>query len=185
MYTDTKVYFMRHAETKLNRQKCFAGITETNITGKGAIEARKNFPFKENDFDVYYCSPLSRTRQTLDAVLPNHPEPIIDSRIIERDFGLWKGVPYQSVSDWLTEQCILGNYDPPHGETYKHLQDRVYDFVTEMFKIHKNKRILVVTHATILRMVRDLFLTTMEKKPIKNSQILIVTKNDVFNVKEE
>lgn len=37
MYTDTKIYFMRHAETKLNRQKCFAGITETNITGKGAI----------------------------------------------------------------------------------------------------------------------------------------------------
>ena len=180
-----EVFFMRHAETKLNRQKIFAGITETNITGKGAVEAKKNFPYKKSDFDVYYCSPLSRTRQTLDAILPNHPEPIIDSRIIERDFGLWEGIPFQCVSDWLTEQYILGKFDPPHGETYKHLQDRVYDFVTEMFMLHEKKKILVVDHDNILRIVRDLFLPKMEKKPIKNSQILIVTENDVINVKEE
>ena len=180
----TKLYFMRHAETELNRQKRFAGITETNITNKGSAEARKNFPFKEDDFDIYYCSPLCRTQQTLNAILP-HVDPIIDKRIIERDLGDWEGAYYQSVSDSLTEKYISGKLDPPNGETYMHLCDRVCEFVKDVFSIHRDKKVLIVTHANVLRVVRDLFLPNMKKEPIKNSQILILTENNYLSMNKE
>ena len=180
------LYVIRHGKTDWNLKNKIQGRADIPLNNLGIQEANLTKKLlNQTKFYKIISSPLIRAKKTAEIISDQKTPIVIDSRIIERDFGLWEGIPFQCVSNWLTEQYILGKFDPPHGETYKHLQDRVYDFVTEMFMLHENKRILVVAHATILRMVRDLFLPKMEKKPIKNSQILIVTENDVINVKEE
>lgn len=178
-----KLFFMRHTKTDMNKDGLWSGRTDCNITEEGKEMARKNFNFNANDFSIYYCSPLKRTFQTLEAVIPDQ-EPIIDERIIERDFGDWEGKPYSIISDAETEMYIQGKIQPPNGESYQEVERRVKSFVEELFNKHENENILIVSHATILRMVRDIFLPNMEKKPIKNSQVLIVTNNE-FNAYKE
>ena len=78
-----KVILMRHAKTTLNQEGRFAGITDCNITEEGAKLAKESFAYTNEDFDYIYVSPLKRTSQTLDAIMPEHIEPIIDDRIIE------------------------------------------------------------------------------------------------------
>lgn len=108
--------------------------------------------------------------------------------------GLWsgrtdcniteEGKEMARISDAETEMYIQRKIQPPNGESYQEVERRVKSFVEELFNKHENENILIVSHATILRMVRDIFLSNMEKKPIKNSQVLIVTNNE-FNAYKE
>ena len=172
------IVFMRHAKTTLNKEGKFAGRTDCDTVPEGLEETRKNFKFKEGDFNYYYCSPLKRTQQTLEAVLPGR-KPIIDERIIERDLGEWEDKPYDEVPEPLKEKYVKGQYDPVGSESYENIRKRVCDFVSELFeKYSQNDRILVVTHAGVVRQVRDIFLPEMKKEKIKNSQLVTLTDKE-------
>lgn len=174
------LYFVRHAKSEMNLMKVWSGRTDCNITEEGKEIARAELCYKQSDFDAFFCSPLKRTWQTLEAIIENlNDTPIIDERLIERDFGYWEGMPYDIIDSQTTELYIQGLVQPPNGETYKEVKERVISFVNDMFNKYKhNEKILIVTHATIVRMVRDVFLPNMEKKPITNTQILMLTDTD-------
>lgn len=183
-----KVFFMRHGKTVLNKEGRFAGNIETDLTPEGAEETAKTFPYTDDDFDVIYISTLKRTRQTLDAAMPVHKEPIADERIRERNLGEWEAQPYDNFSDTVIENYIKGFIDPPGSESFAQVRKRVVSFVEDLFeKYDENTRILVVSHAGILRQVRDVFLPDMPKEKIKNSQILCVGNEDFdkYNKKKE
>ena len=74
--------FIRHAQTELNKEGIFAGRTDCSITKEAYEEAREVFKDIEKNFDYIYCFPLKRTKQTLDAILPNST-PIIDERTMK------------------------------------------------------------------------------------------------------
>lgn len=177
---ETTLSFVRHGKTLMNQKALWSGRTDCDLTDEGRVELHKIFSYSEDSFDAYYCSPLKRTKQTLDCIVANQ-SPIIDERIIERDFGDWEGKPFSIIDPEITELYIQGKVQPPHGETYNEVVSRVISFVTDMFHQYTSSRILIVSHATILRVVRDLFLPSMEKKPIKNSQLLQVHQDDFQN----
>lgn len=168
-----KLYFIRHAETELNKQKCFTGDIETDITPEGAEDAAKKFIYKDSDFDYIYVSTLKRTQQTLDAIMPDHKPAIVDERIKERNIGEWKAQPYSNFSKELIEKYALGIYNPPGAETIKQLDNRILSFLQDIFEKYKgNEKILVVSHANILRRIREKFYPQMPKEPIKNGQVI-------------
>lgn len=172
------LYFVRHGKTTMNERKVWSGIIDCDLTQEGINQTLESFSnYSEKDFDVYFCSPLKRTKQTLNLIVENQ-EPIIDQRIIERNFGEWEGKPYSIIDDETTELYIQGKVQPPNGETFQEVKERVISFVTDLFETYDDERILIVSHATILRMVRDIFLPQMEKKPIKNSQLLIISNSE-------
>ena len=80
--------FIRHAETEFNRDGIFAGRTDCNITKEGFEQAKKLFEEEQKHFDYIYCSPLRRTKQTLEAIIPGSV-PIVDERITEISIGEW------------------------------------------------------------------------------------------------
>ena len=169
-----RLYFMRHAKTEINKEGVWSGRTDCSITEEGRELTRKNFSYTDNHFDQFYCSPLKRTKQTLDVIIPGQ-NCVVDERIIERNSGDWEGMPYDVIDEETTELYIQGKVQPPHGETYSEVKQRVISFVNDMFKKYSTEEILIVTHATIVRMVRDVFLPEMKKGPIKNSQLVVVT----------
>ena len=170
------LYFVRHAKTTMNAQKVWSGSVDCELTQEGITQTLESFSnYSAKDFDVYFCSPLKRTKQTLNLIVENAEPTIIDERIIERNFGDWEGQPYSIIDEETTELYIQGKVQPPNGETYNEVKQRVLSFVTDLFNKYDNENILIVSHATILRMVRDLFLPEMEKKPIKNSQLLVIS----------
>lgn len=173
-----KIMFMRHAKTTLNKEGKFAGRTDCDTTPEGLQKAREDFQYKLEDFDYFYCSPLKRTQQTLKAVIPE-AEPIIDERVIERYLGDWEDMLQSSLGEEIIEAYVKGLYNPPNSETYESVRKRVCEFVEEMFeKYGPEDRILVVSHAGVVRQVRDNFLPNIEKGKIKNSALFTVTQED-------
>jgi len=173
-----KVVFMRHAKTTLNKEGKFAGRTDCDVLPEGLEKLKEVFPYTAEDFDYYYCSPLKRPRQTLEAVIPGI-DPIIDERIIERDLGEWEATLCSNYPEEMIEAYIKGLYNPPGSESYGAVTRRVRSFVEDLFSKYKEgDRILVVSHAGILRQVRDVFLPNMPKGKIKNSGTITVTDED-------
>ena len=57
---------------------------------KEEIKLAKTGKFNNEDFDYYYCSPLTRTHQTLKAI-KGDVDFIVDDRITEVSSGDWQG----------------------------------------------------------------------------------------------
>ena len=121
---------------------------------------------------------LKRTRQTLDAVIPNQ-KPIVDERIIERNLGAWEDEYYDNIPNALIQSYVKGYYNPPKSETYANVTQRVKSFLKDLYEQYKPEdRILVVTHAGVLRQIRDNLLPNMDKGIIDNGALLITSHED-------
>jgi len=70
-----KIYLFRHGQTTFNRDGRFTGQTEARLTAKGQRHAMKIArELKNKRFEVAIRTRLSRSKDTLKAVLKFHPE---------------------------------------------------------------------------------------------------------------
>lgn len=90
-----KIYLFRHAQTYFNRDHKFTGWMDSKLTPFGKkqaqIVAKK---LKNKKFQVAFQTRLSRSKDTLHAVLKYHPgckQVITDDRMIERSYGKLQG----------------------------------------------------------------------------------------------
>lgn len=170
--------FIRHAETELNKEGIFAGRTDCNITKEGFEQAKEVLKDDEKNFDYIYCSPLKRTKQTLDAILPNS-KAIIDERIIEISIGEWEGKKKETFDKDLVALYRAGQYTPPGAETTAQVDKRVCDFIESLFNKYKdNERILIVTHNGVMRSIKRNFVKSYEDIMSKNLGQIILTDVD-------
>ncbi len=90
-----KIYLFRHAQTFYNKKHIFTGHKDSKLTPFGRKQARKVARLlKEKKIDVAVHSRLSRSKDTLSAVLSFHPECLLkveDDRMIERSYGVFEG----------------------------------------------------------------------------------------------
>ncbi|MDE5831292.1 MAG: histidine phosphatase family protein [Clostridia bacterium] len=154
-----KITVIRHAETTYNAKGLFQGQIECELTEKGlkdTIEKAKDFP---KDFDVCFCSPLTRTKRTAEILVPNL-DIICDERIIETGLGDWEGTSNTEEKQALLRQKQI----PPNGETFEEIDSRIIGFMQMLKSNYTGKNILVVTHAGVIyAMLRVLGLKA--KKP--------------------
>ena len=108
--------FIRHAETDFNRDGIFAGRTDCNITKEGFEKAKELFIKDQKQFDYIYCSPLKRTKQTLEAIIPGSV-PIVDERIIENS------IVYEYVLDKFNAQILESQKNASKEETEEKSKD--------------------------------------------------------------
>lgn len=95
-----------------------------------------------------WSSPLVRCRTLADAL---HPQPRIDARLAEMDFGAWEGRPWDAIpraelDAWAAD---VGGYAPPGGESPRELQRRALDWVAGL----DVPEAIVVTHAGVIRVL--------------------------------
>ena len=85
---------MRHGKTDWNLLHKLQGKTDIPLNDMGRQMARQaRERYKDIHFDVCYCSPLSRARETAKLVLEGRDVPIIiDDRLSEMGFGIYEGV---------------------------------------------------------------------------------------------
>lgn len=96
---------------------------------------------------VYYTSPAQRC-----LVLARHltPNAMPDARLVEMDFGMWEGQTWDAIGEpaisaWAHD---FVNLQPPQGESYSQLAQRVGAFLNEMAQ---HPRVVVITHAGVIR----------------------------------
>ena len=90
------LYIMRHGKTDWNELHKLQGHTDIPLNANGiAMAENAAKKYKNVHFDVCYCSPLTRARQTADIILRDRDEKvpvIIDDRLIEMGFGEYEGI---------------------------------------------------------------------------------------------
>ncbi len=151
------VTFIRHGKSEYNNKRLFQGQLDINLSDKGISDAEaksKDFP---KNFDVCFCSPLKRTKQTAEILVP-YLNINFDDRIIERGMGDWEGT---LITDDKLD--LLGNnHVPPNGESLADIDSRVSEFLKMVKDGYADKNVVVVTHAGIIYSVGRLLQLDIE-----------------------
>lgn len=169
-----KLFFIRHGQTEANMKGILTGRLETNLTKKGIDDAIELSKELTEDFDYYYCSPLTRTHQTLKAIKGN-VEFIVDERITEVSSGDWQGLYKNELPEPEYSLYKNGKLNPPNGESLEDVDKRIKSFLEDVFsKYRANEKILVVTHNAFMRNLKRMFIDKDKVVELKNLEIFMV-----------
>ncbi len=152
-----KLYITRHGQTDGNVYKIMDGIRDIDLNEKGIDQAKiTRDNLKNINFDLIICSPLTRTKHTMEIININNNPVIYDERIIERDCGEFTGLGFDSL-----DRDLYWNYHDKtiyeKAETMQHLFNRVYSFLDEIKEKYKDKTILLVTHSGVTKVINCYF----------------------------
>ena len=140
---------MRHGETPLTG--LFCGSSDPDLTEVGWQELVDRT--KDQNWDRVVTSPLKRCHtfaESLDLPLS------LDARFREMDFGAWEGKSTEEV--WNADQKALAAFwqdptaDPaPGGEAWAVMCARTSEAFEEMARAAQGERLLLITHAGVMR----------------------------------
>ena len=152
------LYIMRHGRTDWNDQHKMQGRTDIPLNDCGREMAEKaREEYKDVNFDICYCSPLSRARETAEILLKGRDIPIIyDDRLLEMSFGIYEGTP----NSYKIPGCPINvlfqtpeKYTVPveGGESFDELFARTGDFLrnTAVPLVNEGKDVLIIGHGAM------------------------------------
>jgi broad specificity phosphatase PhoE len=163
-----KFYAIRHGFTEMNKEKrCNGQTVEDHVTASGK-EVLREFTRSQafpKDFDMLISSDLLRTRETAEIVSETLlPVPLLfDIRLREINFGDFTGVPWEELvkkhSDMFMEKYWKNEYDftPFGGESVYGVKERVFAALSDFAERYEYKKILLVTHGGIIRLLEKEF----------------------------
>jgi probable phosphoglycerate mutase len=98
-----------------------------------------------------YVSPLERARETAAPIAKAlRLRPVVDKGLLECDFGLWTGKRLATLArrtEWRAVQHAPSTFRFPDGESFSEMQLRMWEAVTKIVKRHRNRTVIVVSHA--------------------------------------
>lgn len=163
-----RIVLLRHGQTDLNKKHLIQGSSvDHNLTVQGREFAlRSAEKFHPEKFDLIYSSPLKRAQETANIFVKGKKEILLDDRIKERDFGEWDAKNYFELRHKYPDAFDQGGHIgpnylkyAPHGETRQHLESRVASFLDDLYQRASDKKVLIVCHGTLARMMTAHYLT--------------------------
>jgi alpha-ribazole phosphatase len=165
MSIETRIELLRHGEPMGGRR--YRGQLDDPLSDKGWQQMRSAVA-ERRDWDVIYTSPLRRCSEFATELATRLGLPLTqDARLKEIGFGSWEGRTAEDIRS-RDPHCIerfwrdpLGNR-PEGAETIASFHTRVSAAWQEMLAAQQGKRVLVVGHAGITRMILSV---VMESPP--------------------
>ena len=122
----------------------------------------------DQKYDKVISSPLTRCTNLADYLTFDYQ---IDERLKEVNFGKWELQKWEHIdkeefNHWHDDYI---NIAPPNGESLITMQIRVLALLKELKKNHSQDKILLITHAGVIRII----VSFISKIPLK----------DIFNIK--
>lgn len=156
----TKLVLARHGEsTKQTLGINAAADTEAlPLTEKGQEQAREfRDSFAKEPFDAVYCSPMLRTRQTVEGL----GDAKLDDRLREISKGKWEGVrkddpAYVEATEQFAAMEVDEKVSHVWGETGESdtmLAERTAAFLRDALSDAAGKRIVVCSHSAPMRLM--------------------------------
>lgn len=148
---------MRHGKTDWNLLHKLQGKTDIPLNDMGRQMARQACErYKDVHFDVCYCSPLTRARQTAELVLEGRNIPvIIDERLSEMGFGIYEGTEEVFEKPECPVRVLFFNpekYEAEGGaESLADLLKRTNEFLNEVAfpLVNEGKDVLIMGHGAM------------------------------------
>ncbi|HUS50176.1 MAG TPA: histidine phosphatase family protein [Candidatus Paceibacterota bacterium] len=153
-----RVTFVRHGETEQNKFKIYGDPMKGDLSELGRGQAKKLAKrLSKERFDIIYCSPSTRTKETLGEIIKFHQNtPIVyTSELRELEVGGLIG-KIINVEDLRKLGKNFANFKPEGGESRLDLMNRVSNFLDYLFKKHKGEHMLLVTHAGVSRIIKNI-----------------------------
>lgn len=157
------LYFIRHTSVNVKEGICY-GYSDVEVSQTFESEVKilkKNFSISPQM--IFYSSPLKRC--ILLAKRLSITDPIIDTRLIELNFGDWELKDWSLINKTEREKWLndFVNFRCPNGESYLDLYKRATDFFEELVK--KNyKNVGIITHGGFIRSILSYILEIPLKK---------------------
>lgn len=189
------IYLVRHGESAANTEGKYQGQTyDTHLSalGKRQVQLIANY-FKDKKIDEIWVSPLTRTKETAQAIsiavsLPYRLEPLL----LETDHGEWAGKEKKWVKRHYPEFSKIwqerpGEADFPGGERFADVVERA----RKVLERHPDgeKNVIMVSHDNTIRAIlsvaerRDI--NKMWDYPMENASIAVLSKKGDFYDLEE
>ena len=142
-----ELWLVRHGESTYNAEGRYAGWSDPPLTEKGEGMARALQSILEiHRFDGIWRSDKTRTSET--ARLAGFPEPRVDERLRELDFGKLEGLTYfEAGEEWRDRLRSFTDFQSPDGESTTDVRKRMESFLSEL----EPGRHLVFSHGGWIR----------------------------------
>jgi alpha-ribazole phosphatase/probable phosphoglycerate mutase len=155
--------FIRHAETDM--AGTFCGHSDPSVNARGKLQILNLVAhLKHEEIDEVYCSDLLRAVSTAESVAQGLAAPVIKRPgLREIYFGDWEGLTWTEIEQldpayanrWIEE---FPGLPAPRGESFADFQARVVDEMRHLFLLAEKRKIAVVTHGGVMRVVlRELY----------------------------
>jgi len=188
---------IRHAQTDENLTKIVIGRKDVPLNENGRKEAElsaQNLLKTKQQYDLIITSPMIRTKETASIIGEKLGIPIIENALlIERHFGELDGLTWEEFSQKFPELAAINTptyqENLPSGEKISEVESRVREFISILKKEYADKRVLVVTHAGLIRIFkRELSNKSVEdsrKEDIPNAEVLDLIIKDEGWIQDE
>ena len=169
------IYIVRHGETDRNVEGVFRGRAFDDELNSIGVQQAKDIgeQLKDIKFDICYCSPMKRTRQTFEQI--SKCPLVLDERILPIQYD--SSLIGKSIK--ATAKGPIDYYVRTHlklsddSESILEFEARVFGFFDEICEKHENQNVLVVTHSSTCKPIKGYFLGI----PADNSYSSFHTKN--------
>lgn len=157
-----EIVFVRHGQTDLNKTgKIQGSFFDHDLDKEGRAYAEKAaVNFDPSPFDIVFSSPLKRALTTAQIFTKGQKQINLDDRLLEINFGEWDGLYLSdlgkkypdAIDPWGKATADYIKY-APSGESFAELNQRCGDFLDDVTSKYPDKKLLVVCHGTLIRMM--------------------------------
>lgn len=156
----TKIIVVRYGQTKWNVGQVFRGTADVplNETGKKQAESLAQ-ALSSYKIAAIYSSPLSRARETAEAVAKKQGLKFkISDLLLDINYGKWQGLPHEEVAKKWPKIYKLWHEAPhqvkfPKGESLDDVRKRVEKFLERAVLEHQRETIAAVSHRVAIKVL--------------------------------
>ena len=168
-FLQTEIILVRHGETDMNKNNLYFGHLDPSLneTGKKQLERSKCSLRKIENVDEIsqiYCSPLKRCVESLDILeISKNININYDDDFKELNFGIFVGKTYKEICENYPEEVKRmkvkwRTFKVEGSESLEELEKRVVSKLEEIFEAKKGKKILLVAHAGVIKILLSHYL---------------------------
>ncbi len=151
------VYLIRHGQTDWNKEGIVQGRCDIPLNERGREQARAAKELtKDIPFDICFCSPLDRAKETASIVLEGRDVQIVcDDRLLEMAYGIYEGTDWRKGEyQNRRRQFAIRN---KNGESYLDVCYRAFSFLEEIKPLGIKGNVLLVCHGGVARVIHSYF----------------------------
>lgn len=153
-----EILLIRHGQTDWNRDRRIMGRRPIPLNATGRQEAMAIAAYLADvPIDAVFASPVRRTAETASLIVRGkkvrvQPAP----EMAEIEYGRWAGKTFQEVTsdkNYQTYHTRPRHAQAPGGEKMTAVHKRAVGFIETLRRRHESGRILVVSHADVIKAV--------------------------------
>jgi len=146
---------LRHGETRTTG--LFCASADEKLSPKGFTQLQNST--MNGEWNAIISSPLSRCAEFAKELSANKNTPLtINPALAEMDFGDWVNQPYKKLWDEHHEALQQlwqqpDDFIAPRGESIHTFRERIIKAWENILQQHAGKKILLITHAGVIRII--------------------------------